>query len=64
MNKEQMLNEEYCFDGGVFNEPLQYSKMYGGYKVSLPNGSVVSYENARVIEMPTDFCSQIASGYT
>ena len=49
MNKEQMLNEEYCFDGGVFNEPLQYSKMYGGYKVSLPNGSVVSYENARVI---------------
>ena len=64
MNKEQMLNEEYCFDGGVFNKPLQYSKMYGGYKVSLPNGSVISYENARVIEMPTDFCSQVASGYT
>ena len=62
MNKEQVLNEEYCFDAGVFNKELSYSGMYSNYKVILSNGQIVPYENARVIQMPVDFCGQIGSG--
>lgn len=62
MNKEQVLNEEYCFDAGVFNEPLNYSRMYSNYKVILAGGTPVVYENARVIQMPLDFRGQIESG--
>jgi len=64
MNKEQVLNEEYCFDAGVFNKEIEYSRMYSNYKVKLPGGEDVIYENARIIQMPDDFCNQIASGNT
>lgn len=61
LNKENVLNEKYCFDGGIFNEPTEYSRMYNKYKVTLPSGNSVTYENARVIKMSNDFCSQMKS---
>ena len=64
MNKEAVLNEEYCFDAGVFNKDVSYSRMYNAYSVVMPNGRKVFYENARIIEMPVDFCSQIVSENT
>ena len=62
MNKEPVLNEEYCFDAGVFNKDISYSRMYSNYKVILSDGNTVGYENARVIQMPIDFCAQVESG--